>query len=98
MVTYGYVKDTRYENDGTLMIKVRIPNIHGPNSQKEYKGKVVRNYTFDADLPFYPALQMSPLPVIDEVVALLSTNDSNSNFLVIGSTGGHYITNIGGPG
>jgi len=98
LVTYGYVKDTRYENDGTLMIKVRIPNIHGPNSQKEYKGKVVRNYTFDADLPFYPALQMSPLPVTDEVVALLSTNDSNSNFLVIGSTGGHYITNIGGPG
>lgn len=97
MVTYGYAKDTRYTGDGTLLVKVRIPSIHGPNSQKEYKGKSVRNYTFDADLPYYPSLLLPHLPTTDEVVALLATNDSNNQFLVIGLTGGRYSLNITGP-
>lgn len=94
MITYGYVKGYEYTGDGTLTIKVRIPSIHGPNSQKEYKGQAVRNYTYDNDLPYYPSLILPRLPSTDEVVALVSTNDSNSGFLVIGVTGGQYSINI----
>ena len=38
MIIYGYVKEYMYAGDGTLMIKTRIPSIHGPMSQREYKG------------------------------------------------------------
>lgn len=98
MIIYGYAKDYRYTGDGTLMIKVRIPNIHGPFLQSDYRGQSVRNYVYDSDLPYYPSLIMPHLPVDGEVVALVSTDSSNGEFLVLGITGGNYysgLTNIG---
>lgn len=99
MIINGYVKEYMYTGDGTLMIKVRIPSIHGPMDQREYNGQPVRNYTQDKDLPFYPSLLLPHLPHEGEVVAVASMNDSSSNFMVIGLTGGSYYnnsTNIGG--
>lgn len=90
MIVYGYAKDYHYTNDGTLMIKVRIPSIHGAYSQQEYQGKRVRNYTQDVDLPYYPSLLLPHLPSEGEVVALASTDDKTSDFLVLGLTGGFY--------
>ena len=93
MIVNGYVRDYMYTGDGTLMIKVRIPSIHGPMDQREFKGQQVRNYTQDSDLPYYPSLLLPHLPTDGEVVALASMNNSSSNFLVIGLTGGSYYTN-----
>lgn len=89
----GYAKSYNYAGDGTLMIQVRIPAIHGPMDQKEYKGKSVRNYTRDEDLPYYPSLLLPHLPAEGEVVALISDNDRTSQFMVIGLTGGSYYIN-----
>ena len=100
MIVNGYVKDYKYAGDGTLLIKVRIPSIHGPVNQREYKGAQVRNYVTDENLPYYPALIPPHLPNDGEVVALMSTNDKNSKFIVLGLTGGAYYSDItdGGNG
>lgn len=90
MVTYGYVKDTRYSGDGTLMIRVRIPTIHGAYDKSEYQGKTLRNYTEDVDLPWYPSLLLPHMPAEGEVVALTSLDTTSSNWLVIGLTGGSH--------
>lgn len=90
MITYGYAKDYYYTNDGTLMIKVRIPSIHGAYSQADYKGKTIRNYVSDDSLPYYPSLLLQHLPTDGDVVALMSSNSSKNNLLVIGLTGGSY--------
>lgn len=90
MVVNGYVKDYKYAGDGTLLIQVRIPSIHGPMNQREYDGKTVRSYTRDIDLPYYPSLLLPHLPVEGEVVALMNTADNTSHFIVIGLTGGSY--------
>ena len=90
MIINGYVKEYRYEGDGTLMIKVRIPNIHGPMSEREYKGQHVRNYVRDDELPFYPSVLLPHLPNNGEVVALMETNNGTYDFMVIGLTGGSY--------
>lgn len=94
MIVYGYAKKHYYTGDGTLLIQVRIPNIHGPYSQAEYNGKVVRNYTRDVDLPYFPSILLPHLPSEGEVVALCSTDDSANDFLVIGLTGGSYLTGV----
>ena len=94
MIINGYVKGYKYAGDGTLMIQVRIPSIHGPMRQKEYRGKQVRGYVIDADLPYYPSLLLPHLPNEGEVVALTSTNESSSKFMVLGLTGGSYYSNI----
>lgn len=99
MITYGYAKAHYYTNDGTLLVQVRIPSIHGAYNQSNYKGKTIRNYTYDVDLPWYPSILLPHLPNEGEVVALSSLNNSNNNFLVIGLTGGSYhtgTTNLGG--
>ena len=90
MLVYGYVKDHHYTNDGTLEIQVRIPSIHGAYSQLEYRGKPIKNYVLDADLPWYPSILLPHDPQLGEVVALLSTNDKSSDFFVIGLTGGQF--------
>lgn len=99
MIINGYVKSYMYAGDGTLMIKVRIPSIHGPMNQKESKGVVVRNYVKDDDLPYYPSLLLPHLPAEGEVVTLMSKNDKTTELIVIGLTGGSYyanLTNVGG--
>lgn len=99
MIIYGYAKAYHYTNDGTLLVQVRIPSIHGAYNQSNYNGRRIRNYTYDADLPWYPSILLSHLPNEGEVVALSSINNSNNNFLVIGLTGGSYhtgTTNLGG--
>lgn len=90
MIIYGYVKQYRYVNDGTLQIQVRIPSIHGPYKLSDYKGKTVRNYTRDEDLPYYPAMLMPHLPLDGEVAVLSSVDKSNNQFIVLGLTGGSY--------
>lgn len=90
MVVYGYAKATRYAGDGTLMIQVRVPNIHGPYSITDAKGKAIRNYVQDSDLPWYPSLLLPHLPGDGEVVAITSLSDSSANWLIIGLTGGSY--------
>lgn len=82
--------------DGTLMIRVRIPSIHGPYSRSEYNGQVVHNYTDDADLPYYPSMLLPHLPCEGEVVVISSLDNANSQFIVLGLTGGQYGSNIGG--
>lgn len=97
MIVYGYVKGCRYSGDGTLQIQVRVPNVHGAYQLLDYKGKKVRNYTSDADLPWYPSLLLPHMPTEGEVVALTSLDSSPSNWMVIGLTGGSYnagATNI----
>lgn len=90
MITFGYAKQYRYTNDSTLEIQVRIPSIHGPYKQTDAKGKLIRNYVQDSDLPFYPSLLLPHLPNEGEVVAISSMNTSTSNMLVLGLTGGNY--------
>lgn len=94
MITNGYAKDYMYTGDGTLMVQVRIPSIHGPYSQSEYRGKRVRNYTLDKDLPYYPATLLPHLPNEGEVVTLQSKSDYDSNFTVIGLTGGSWYQGV----
>lgn len=99
MIVFGYAKNYMYTGDGTLMIRTRIPSIHGPYWESEYRGKTSRNYVRDQDLPYYPSLLLPHLPIDGEVVALSSMNDKNAEFVVIGLTGGSYQggwTNIGG--
>ena len=92
MIVFGYAKQYKYTSDGTLLIQVRIPSIHGPYNKKDAKGKIIRNYVEDDNLPYYPAVLMPHLPNEGEVVALVSTNDSNNYFLVVGLTGGNYYS------
>ena len=99
MITFGYAKDYYYAGDGTLMIRVRIPSIHGAMTQYDYNGQRSRGYVQDDDLPYYPSLLLPHLPTNGEVVAVASLNDSRSNMMVIGLTGGSYtlgVTNVGG--
>lgn len=92
MIVYGYAMQYQYTSEGTLLIQVRIPSIHGPMNKSEYKGKSVRNYTSDENLPWYPALLLSVTPAKGQVVALSSLNETSNDFLVLGLTGGQYST------
>lgn len=90
MIVYGYVKGVKYSGDGTMQIQVRIPNVHGAFDVSDYGGKKVRNYTNDADLPWYPSLLLPHKPTEGEVVAVASLDSAGSNWMVIGLTGGSY--------
>lgn len=94
MIVNGYVKSYQYSGDGTLLVQVRIPTIHGPMDMKEYRGSVSRNYVRDEDLPFYPSLLLPHMPTEGEVVVLMSKSDKTSEFIVLGLTGGSYYTNF----
>ena len=94
MIVNGYAKSYMYSGDGTLLIKVRIPAIHGPMDQREYKGTARKNYVSDADLPYYESLLLPHLPAEGEVVVLLSKHDNTSEFIVIGLTGGSYYNSL----
>ena len=97
MIVFGYVKGTKYAGDGTLLIQTRIPNIHGPYLLSDYKGKKIRNYTKDEDLPWYQSVLLPYLPGDGEVVALTSLDGTSSSWLILGLTGGSYnagATNI----
>jgi len=98
MTTFGYAKQYRYTGDRRLEIQVRIPSIHGPYSQSDYRGKTVRNYTRDEDLPYYTSILLPHLPRDGEVVAVTTLDKGDTSFLVIGLTGGSYSsgwTNVG---
>lgn len=87
MIVYGFAKDYQYDGDGTLKIKVRIPNIHGPYRQQSTKG----TYTQDKDLPWITSALLPTLPVEGDVVMMQTVNESKSaEFVVIGLTGGNY--------
>ena len=53
MIVYGYAMNYQYTNEGTMLIQVRIPAIHGPMNKKEYKGSNIRNYVNEENLPWY---------------------------------------------
>lgn len=93
MITFGFAKGYKYAGDGTLMIKVRIPSVHGAYLQSDYKGKTIKNYVADTDLPWYPSVLLPHMPHEGEVVAVSSMDNSNNNFLVLGVTGGSYDAN-----
>ena len=90
MIVYGYAKDCRYTGDGTFQVRVRIPDIHGAYQKSDYNGKPIRNYTEDVDLPWYQSLLLPHEPTEGEIVALSSLDNTSSNWLVIGLTGGSY--------
>lgn len=92
MIVYGYAKQYSYSADHSSQVQVRIPSIHGPYRREDAKGKTIRNYVEDADLPWYKSLLLDHSPVDGEVVALINTSGSNNNtdFLVIGFTGASY--------
>lgn len=92
MIIFGYVKQYRYTGDGTLQIQVRIPSMHGPFSLTDGRGKLVRNYVRDEDLPFYSSLLLPHLPNPGDVVALQGTSEAMNELIVIGLTGGSYVT------
>ena len=87
MIVYGFAKNYTYNSDGTMLIQVRIPSIHGPFRQVSTKNK----YTRDADLPWYVSLLTINLPMEGDVVILATTNEGlGSDFIVLGLTGGNY--------
>ena len=92
MIVFGYAKDYYYTGDNTLMVRVRVPSIHGPYDPKDANGKSVRNYVQDNELPYYQSVLLPHLPTQGEVVALtpLSESSTNLEFLVIGLTGASY--------
>lgn len=93
MIIFGYAKDYRYTGDGNLEIQVRIPQIHGPYNKKDAKGKEIKSYIEDKDLPYYPSLLLYSLPVDGDLVALEDMSDSdNKDFLVIGLMGSSYLS------
>jgi hypothetical protein len=94
MTTYGYCKGYKYAGDGTLLVKVRIPSIHGPFKQTQAMGKIIRTYTSDANLPYYNSLLLPHLPNDGDVVAVMSLDSGLSNMIVIGLTGGSYYTGV----
>lgn len=97
MIVYGYAKQYKYANDGTLMIQVRIPTIHGPYDLSQAKGRTVRNYVRDSDLPWYESVLLPHLPNEGEVVMIASVNETKSaQHVVIGLTGGSYYNQVQG--
>lgn len=99
MTTYGYCKGYYYAGDGNLMVKVRIPSIHGPYKISQAVGHTLRTYVQDEDLPYYPSLLLPHLPNDGDVVAVMSLDVGKSNMIVIGLTGASFYsgaTNIGG--
>ena len=88
MIVYGFAIDYKYVNDGTLQIKVRIPNIHGP--YKQVSGRA--SYTRDEDLPWITSVLLPHMPSPGDVVMLESTTgSSSSDFVCLGLTGGSYF-------
>lgn len=97
MVIYGYAKDYTYEGVGNLMIRCRIPSIHGPYNYNDFKGTRPKRYVKDEDLPYYPSVLLPYLPIEGNVVALMSLDEGNNQFIVIGLMGSTYnsgATNI----
>lgn len=94
MLTHGYAKGYKYAGDGTLLVKVRIPSIHGAYTQQEYQGRRPHNYVLDKDLPYYPSVILPNLPGEGDVVLLCSINESNQEWYVIGLTGGAFAASI----
>lgn len=87
MIAFGFAKDYTYDGDGTLKIQVRIPSAHGPYRQQSTKSIYVR----DDDLPWLTSLLLPNMPAEGDVVVLQSVNETkNSDFIVIGLTGGNY--------
>ena len=62
MITFGYAKAYQYSNDGTLMIKVRIPSVHGAYTKSEYRGKTIHNYVEDSELGVRVRLRLKEEP------------------------------------
>ena len=44
MITFGYAKAYQYTNDGTLLVQVRMPAVHGAFDISSYRGQTARNY------------------------------------------------------
>lgn len=94
MIIFGYAKNYQYTNDGTLLVQVRLPAVHGAFDISAYRGQTARNYVRDEDLPWYQSILLPHLPTDGEVVALTSLNEANNEFFVIGLTGGSYYTGV----
>ena len=94
MIVYGYAKQYRYSGDGTLYVQVRIPSIHGPYRQEDAQGKQVKTYTRDQDLPYYQSILLPHLPNDGDVVMLTSLDSTANQWVIIGLTGGSYVSGV----
>ncbi len=92
MITFGYAKKTRYTASGTMEVQVRLPSVHGPYKQSDAKGKTIKRYVSDDELPYYQSVILPHPPSDGEVVALMNLTDSSTNadLFVIGYTGATY--------
>ena len=88
MITFGIAKSVETRKDGTVWVKTRIPSVHGADSQSAYAGQIIRNYTPDDRLPWYQSILLPKNPSSGDILALLSINNANNDFLVIGITKG----------
>lgn len=95
MIVFGYVRQYQYANDGTLLIQVRVPQIHGPYNITETRGIQLKTYTQDDDLPWCQSVLLPHLPVQGEVVMLSSMNETANNWVVLGLTGASYSSQKG---
>lgn len=90
MITYGYAKQYQYTGDGTLLIQVRMPSVHGPYNQRDAGGKTIRGYVQDKDLPWFQSVLLPHLPTEGEVVMLSSLDTTSNQWVILGLTGGSY--------
>lgn len=91
---YGYAKEYMYDANGQLLIKVRIPQIHGAYRQKDYRGQQIHNYVLDEDLPYYDSVYLPKMPADGDIVMLETDGSLGSGFTVTGLTGGKYNNGI----
>ena len=87
MITYAFAIAHKYDGDGVLNIQTRIPSVHGPLSESEFRGQQVKNYTKDSDLPWYPSILLPYLPNYGDTIVVTTLDTSTSNLLVIGVMG-----------
>lgn len=90
MILFGYAKDFYYNSEGTLMVQVRVPNIHGAFELLDYNGKRPIGYVRDQDLPYYMSVLLPRDPIDGDVVMLTTRNEKSTEFIVIGLTGSSY--------
>ena len=94
MIAYGYAMQIEYQGDGTLLVQVRIPSIHGPFDITQAKGIQMKTYTQDKDLPWIQSVLLPHMPVKGEVVMLSSVDNTPNEWVVIGLTGGSYYGGV----
>lgn len=90
MIVFGYAKQMKLQGDGSYQIQTRIPSIHGPYKESDSKGKRIRNYTADEDLPWIPTVLLPYNPADGDILVISTLDETPNNWIVIGLTGASY--------